>query len=235
MKSAIIISIILVNFYYALANSCGEAAIKCGAQRKGRFISFKHRRPEVISAMESMSNDDSKLLRRETNFDEKIRCSYEFKNLSGMNPDAVQKLYSDICIDLKNEFNYIFNSSTRCRPLLKRESQNDGTVKISETKRSPLGYIWQAGGCKPESENYFLKIKNTSSIAKLLANSFILVKEDQKFLTFYANPGYLVQLEKNEKSCKKNKNCDLKVILKKHLSSAILDANKNLYTNESIY
>lgn len=171
MNVLVILFIILTGFERAMATSCGmvEDVDDCRLQEKGIFVAFSNKKPEVTTEKVSTGVLDNVEV-REIVFDEKIKCRYDFKNLSGVNPDAVLKMYSNICVDVKNDFNFIFNSGTRCRSMPISVANSDGTVKIVQTKRSPLGYIWQVGECSRNSKEYFNKLKQvfTTTTKKLL-------------------------------------------------------------------
>lgn len=233
IRNLIIFIFLSGNFSYALATGCGGTVISCKLERKGFFVGFINEKPvRTLEKVKAKRGDKEEL--RETLFDESIQCSYDIKNLSGYDPNKVYKLYSNICVNLRDEFKYIFNGGTRCKSLPVAETLQDGTWKTTETKRSSLGYIWQTGECSLKSEKYFQKLKDRASVAKLIENKFLLVSQDDSYLVYYANPGYVVKLEKNEKKCKNNKKCELDIILKRRLNSAILDDKGILHTNEII-
>ncbi len=161
-----------------------------------------------------------------------IKCEYL---ISYDNTNANLAIYSQICPELKNKIEFMQNSSSSISAHTVTYEKIDGDkFKVVKKINSDLGFIWQKGECSDDSVKYFNTLKEKSTIRKLLKNKFLLVSEDGKSQTYYANPGYVVKLEKNEKLCKKNKNCELNIILKKRLNSAILDADGKLHTDESL-
>lgn len=147
-----------------------------------------------------------------------------------------ERIFSHYCNFKNIKFNYISSSlpDDDTRDLPRSEKDKNNNSKNILRHKSSIKYLWQVGECSLDSEKYFENLKISSSVKKLEKNKFLLVSENDKYLTYYANPGYVVKLEKNEKLCKKNKNCDLNIILKKYLSSAILDADGKLHTDEPL-
>ncbi|OFZ29530.1 MAG: hypothetical protein A2622_07330 [Bdellovibrionales bacterium RIFCSPHIGHO2_01_FULL_40_29] len=157
---------------------------------------------------------------------EEVHCGYLLKT-----KDNFDNMYllAHLCPKLTGKIEYI----------RKRYPADQLTVfgsgALSGRKnRSRLSFIWQKSECSEASEILFNAHMLKLSPEELMKNKFHLVFDDKEYQTYYANPGFVVRLEKNEKLCKKNKNCKLNIVLKKRLSSAILDAEGKLHTDESL-
>ncbi len=177
----------------------------------------------VISIDKLITEKESLLKFREVLGDD-IKCILEVKNIK---KKKMIKIFSHICEFKKDNFGFV-PSPIYCNDI--------GNSKKESIRNSDIKYFWQKGECSENSEEYFykLRLEIVTTAKKLLKNKFLLVSEDDKSQTYYANPGYVVKLEKNDKLCKKNKNCELNIILKKRLNSAILDADGKLHTDESL-
>lgn len=176
-----------------------------------------------VSKIDKALLDANKLLLFREVVGDDIKCILVVENFKLKKSESI---FSHICEFNKNSFSYV---STPLCP------SDMGFSTPKSIRKSDLKYMWHIGECSLDSQKYFyVTLKEKSSVKKLEKNKFLLVSEDDKSLTYYANPGFVVKLEKNEELCKKNKKCELNVILKKHLSSAILDADGKLHTDESI-
>ncbi len=211
MKKIIILIILCIN-NNSLAdcakfeNSC-KIAIEVQVGKIDKSMSAKN---TLLNFREVLGND--------------VKCTVELENAK-MN--FKEKIFSHICEFEKNIFSYV-SSVPYCNDI--------GESKEESVRHSDIQFLWYKGNCSRDSEKLFykLRLESVTTSKKLIKNKFLLVSEDEKSQTYYANPGYVVKLEKNDKLCKKNKNCELNIILKKRLNSAILDADGKLHTDESL-
>lgn len=171
----------------------------------------------------------------EVRIDDKVKCIYQ-SNVAepGQKKEKKRFLYANNCVNFVGEAKVISTSTNWCDNHPKIENISGEGRKQIKKYYVDLRYAWEIGECSLDSEKYFENLKSSTSVKKLEKNMFLLVSENDKYLTYYANPGYIVKLIKDHNKCEKSKNCELKIELKKRLKSAILDVNGKLHTDESI-
>ena len=235
MKIAIIL-ILLVFVHNLRADDRGEEKetdLKCTRIITGEVFNKQNIIAASIAASELNQKSEIKFIV------DKIKCSYLIKKIFFINrivPD--RKIYSHICPKLNGKFKLIAKTGgilgeSDDPP----QSREDGT-RIYLVKSS-LGYIWQKGECDTVSQALFLSLENKNfiSIKKLEKNKFMMLEESTDNKLYYANPGYVIRIKKENKSCLTAKKCkkdEFEIVFKTHLKAAVLDNNGKLYTDEKL-
>ena len=233
------------NFYSCKNITTAKVASLNLNMNKKEFIDYDTDFNPKIDIYGEDINGKHRINYTEFNLQSDVKCFYKINFQFDINRDdrvrgpnlisVNSKFFSNICTNLNNDINFIKKTdfSVGDSPQIFFDA-GGGKKKFVENKFSELGYIWQKGECSLDSEKYFKEINATAVKQKLLENKFILIADGNRRSLFYANPGLIIKVEKDS-SCSNTETCEMHIIMKKQLSSAIFNDQGLLFTSDYLY